>query len=325
MITGNGESIFILDGSFNSPDIAEILKEGEDFDGYEEPDDFSLPKIRRFWHVVQRLNPIFYVCDWVVFTLISRDKAGLAEFVENASFKSVENKTKQDAFAQRAGLWSYYWNLLGPECGPETCVANGCERLRIEVAVFCLRHQLELNNPGWFGSGRYFNPTAKRFDFISVDASDVPTGSKLIDKNEALIKLADSDKVQRWREPFEIQSLPQKVLSTIWSLQDEVFNGGFAQYFVNSSSETASFAVTAFETIGALTAANICSRAIQAAFPEGLPDTPEAIRKSVEGHYEELARKLEPWTQEFFSCHDDVTDRLYQFVKKYPNEFGDIS
>jgi hypothetical protein len=32
---------------------------------------------------------------------------------------------------------------LGPECGPEKCREPNCNRLRIRLAVFCLKHQFD--------------------------------------------------------------------------------------------------------------------------------------------------------------------------------------
>jgi hypothetical protein len=60
-----------------------------------------------------------------------------------------------------------------------------------------------------------------------------------------------------------------KVFSSIWAVESEVNNGGFSQYFLNSSSETAGFVVEALETIDAPRTADICRRAIAAAFPDG--------------------------------------------------------
>jgi len=53
--------------------------------------------------------------------------------------------------------------------------------------------------------------------------------------------------------------------------ESEVNNGGFSQYFLNSSGETAGFVVEALETIGAPNTADICRRAIAIAFPDELP------------------------------------------------------
>lgn len=92
-----------------------------------------------------------------------------------------------------------------------------------------------------------------------------------MNKNRILINLSESKKTSFGKVEFAEQSIPQKVFSTIWALESEVNNGGFSQYFLNSSSETASFVVEALEVIGAPKTASICNRAIATAFPNGLP------------------------------------------------------
>lgn len=94
-----------------------------------------------------------------------------------------------------------------------------------------------------------------------------------MDKNNILIKLSESPKTSFGKQDFGAQSKPQKIFSTNWSVESEVNNGGFSQYFMNTSAETVPFVVDPLETIGAPTTADICKRAIAVAFPRGLPAT----------------------------------------------------
>ena len=79
-----------------------------------------------------------------------------------------------------------------------------------------------------------------------------------MNKNKYLIDLSESDRTRFGKEYFVDQSLPQKVFSSIWAVKSEVNNGGFYQYFQNSSAETAPFVVQALDTIGAPLTADIC-------------------------------------------------------------------
>jgi hypothetical protein len=101
-------------------------------------------------------------------------------------------------------------------------------------------------------------------------------------KDHILIQLSESENTQFGKEDFALQSLPQKVFSSIWAVESEVNNGGFSQYFLNSSAETAPFVAEALRTIGAPDTASICERAISAAFPAGLPKTVNEIRHLAE-------------------------------------------
>jgi len=100
-------------------------------------------------------------------------------------------------------------------------------------------------------------------------------------KNNILISLSESDRTQFGKQNFATQSTPQQVFSSVWAVEAEVNNGGFSQYFLNDSCETAVFVAKALDTIGAPRTADICRRAIATAFPAGLPPTPEAISTGV--------------------------------------------
>ena len=87
-----------------------------------------------------------------------------------------------------------------------------------------------------------------------------------MDRNCILIELSESKMTDFGKKAFAAQSLPQKVFSAVlWAVESEVNNGGFSQYFLNSSCETAPFVAEALDTIGAPRTADICRRAIVSA------------------------------------------------------------
>jgi hypothetical protein len=141
-------------------------------------------------------------------------------------------------------------------------------------------------------------------------------------KNNILISLSESDKTQFGKQDFESQSTPQKIFSAIWAVESEVNNGGFSQYFLNDSCETAAFVAEALEAIGAPRTADICRRAIAAAFPAGLPKTSEAISASASEFSDEVLERLQILDNEFFAYPHDLTDLLFAYVSKHPGEFG---
>src|ERR1700693_2512072 len=109
-----------------------------------------------------------------------------------------------------------------------------------------------------------------------------------MNKNNYLIELARSTQTDFGRVAFSMQPEAQKVFSAIWALESEVNNGGFSQYFLNDSRESASFIVEALETIGAPKTADICRRAIAAAFPDDLPQDPGTVRSLAADFPDEL-------------------------------------
>lgn len=95
-------------------------------------------------------------------------------------------------------------------------------------------------------------------------------------KNHILIGLLESERTMFGKEDFRSQSVPQKVFSALWEVESEVNNGGFVQYFANSTAESAHFGLDALRMIGAPKTADICQRAIAAL----LPESEEAIRSA---------------------------------------------
>ncbi len=140
-------------------------------------------------------------------------------------------------------------------------------------------------------------------------------------KNDILIELSISEKTKFGKQPFDAQSIPQKVFSTIWALEAEVNNGGFSQYFLNSA-ESVHFTTTALEMIGAYDAADICATAISVAFPEGLTQDEDETCRVVQRFSAKVGASLESCDQEFFTYPNDLTELLFSYVSKHPSEFG---
>jgi hypothetical protein len=143
-------------------------------------------------------------------------------------------------------------------------------------------------------------------------------------KNHILIGLSESPRTKFGKQEFASQSVPQKVFSALWDVESQVNNGGFSQYFGNGSAESAHFVMEALNIIGAPKTADICRRAITAAFPAGLPESVQEIRSAAEDFPDEVLESLEPLDQEFFSYPHNLTDLLFSYVSQYPDEFGTL-
>ena len=116
----------------------------------------------------------------------------------------------------------------------------------------------------------------------------------------------------------------RRLFSAIWAVESEVNNGGFSQYFVNSSCETVPFVVEALETIGAPKTGEICTRAIQVAFPAGLPKDPKAISAAAEEFSDEIEDGLSALDDKFYRYPHDLTTLLFDFVSEHPEEFDEL-
>jgi hypothetical protein len=145
-----------------------------------------------------------------------------------------------------------------------------------------------------------------------------------MNKNEILIDLSESEQTRFGKEDFHLQSIPQKVFSSVWAVESEVNNGGFSQYFQNSSAETAPFVVEALDTIGAPHTARICNRAISSAFPAGLPANPDDISLTAGSLPDDMLKEFELLAGEFMEYPHNLTDLLFAYVSKHPEEFGPV-
>lgn len=143
-----------------------------------------------------------------------------------------------------------------------------------------------------------------------------------MDKNGFLIDLSESDLTDFGRVDFANQSESQKTFSAIWELESQINNGGFDQYFRNSDSDIIAYAPKALREIGATACAGIVESAIQviAPIPNDIDSRCDALDAAGEDG-EELLGELD---SKFYSYPDNLTELLFAFVAKYPNEFGTV-
>lgn len=104
----------------------------------------------------------------------------------------------------------------------------------------------------------------------------------------------------------------ERLVLAVMALTREVNNGGYDQFFVNSSRRFASTIVDSLRRIGCVTCANITEKAIQAAkFDVASPDSifeEDDARDAV----------LAACDQEFYEL-SDITDKLFAFVEANQN------
>jgi hypothetical protein len=110
-----------------------------------------------------------------------------------------------------------------------------------------------------------------------------------------------------------------KVLVTIWSLEGDVNNGGFDQYYFNSSGDLAFYAPTALRNIGAHHMAKITDDANKLFGPQG----PAGNRDEREAQLHAIVpigSESNPWDeldQAFYSYPDDVSTLLTAFLQAH--------
>lgn len=127
-------------------------------------------------------------------------------------------------------------------------------------------------------------------------------------------------KVCDYGDHMERLSESQRLFYINQNLEREVNNGGFNQYFINSSGEYAHETVLALKAIGAVKTANILQQAIDR-FPNS--KVPKNRKSRIT-----LVRKIDPeisiWDDvesKFMDYEEDLNALNLEFIEKHASEF----
>ena len=143
------------------------------------------------------------------------------------------------------------------------------------------------------------------------------------DLNDSIIAL-DNYICERcqWGQNLRNLNKEQKIFYFNQELECEVNNGGFAQYFLNSSGNYAHDTVKSLESIGANHTANILQLAINE-FPDKTVPSNREIRQKVLMDMPQKANEI--WNnldENFFQYKDDLNSLNMDFVKRNKSSFS---
>ena len=142
------------------------------------------------------------------------------------------------------------------------------------------------------------------------------------DTNDFVIALSDhiAQKCQ-YGEDMSALSAPERVFYITQSLEMEVNNGGFSQFFYNTSGDFSGELAAAFTAIGAHHTAAICQQAISA-FGQEFP-TDRDVRMDMLDACESdaLDEVLEKCDNAFYEYKDDLNTLNYAYVLNHKASF----
>lgn len=144
---------------------------------------------------------------------------------------------------------------------------------------------------------------------MTVDATE---------QNSRLIALSEYDELRLCMADYDELSAPERVFRLVWDLESEVNNGGFWQYFANSSGALAPHAPNGLRAIGANAATDIARHALDLA----LPLSGNTIPWNDDESRQELMQSLDPekfekLNEKLFQYPDDLTALLYRYVSQH--------
>ena len=120
---------------------------------------------------------------------------------------------------------------------------------------------------------------------------------------------------------YDNLSTPEQVFITIWSLEADVNNGGFDQYFFNSWGDLAAQTPAALEAVGAAHTAEIVRRANQV-FGKGGPSPDRNRRqKQLDSLPATASGEFDSLDEAFYAYEDDLETLLKAYSRKHRTAF----
>jgi hypothetical protein len=108
----------------------------------------------------------------------------------------------------------------------------------------------------------------------------------------------------------------QRHLLCVWAAAGEVGNGGFDQFFFNTSGDWSADTPAAFRALGATTLAGIVQDAM-GVFPGGRPEAElEARRAQMDSLPPSAALRLSQLDEEFYAAEGDLDELIARFVRR---------
>jgi hypothetical protein len=140
--------------------------------------------------------------------------------------------------------------------------------------------------------------------------------------NRRLIELAESPNVRFWRIDYGALSPPERVFRAVWELEAEVNNGGFHQYFWNSSGTLVPDAAGALRAIGASKMSKIVEQAIEAVGHDIDWSDDSVRRATLDALAPAAVATLDEFDEAFFAYPDDLTTLLCKYVSEHRKEIN---
>lgn len=146
---------------------------------------------------------------------------------------------------------------------------------------------------------------------------DIHSIWNLTDQNEFVIAMMDYlCEKSRYGDEIDRLSTPEQVFYICTELEQEVNNGGFDQFFYNSSGNFSNRIVECFIAIGADETADICKTAL-AAFSSPLPVNRDERQTYLdEAVTDEISDILSACDDRFYDYPDDLETLSYQYIMK---------
>ncbi|SDD94350.1 DMP19 family protein [Niabella drilacis] len=142
------------------------------------------------------------------------------------------------------------------------------------------------------------------------------------DANNAIIEIDNYVcRLCSWGGTLDRLTEPQRIFYFNQNIEREINNGGFNQYFYNSSGDFAHETLASLQTIGGNKTADILKQAIDQ-FPNSIVPRDRAERQEILEQIEEKANEVwEQLDQAFYKYEDNLNDLNIEYIKQNRSSF----
>ncbi|MGI9235803.1 MAG: DMP19 family protein [Woeseiaceae bacterium] len=117
-------------------------------------------------------------------------------------------------------------------------------------------------------------------------------------------------------------SMAERVVLSVEAIEREVNNGGFNQFFVNSSREFTPYAVESLISIGCPQTAELCQKAIDLLGVEDLFDS-DALDDAACDADEDLMERFNSLDETYYAgAEEPIAVKLFEFIKRNTKEIS---
>jgi hypothetical protein len=120
-------------------------------------------------------------------------------------------------------------------------------------------------------------------------------------------------------KPRQELSKPERVVLAVEALEREVNNGGYNQFFLNSSNEFTPFIVEALELIGCPKCAATTNSAI-AVLNLSAPFAGKTVDESSSSLEDLLEKRLDEADTQYYANDENIAESLFAYIEKHSNE-----
>jgi Domain of unknown function (DUF4375) len=129
-----------------------------------------------------------------------------------------------------------------------------------------------------------------------------------------------SHEAYMWLMWFDELEPAEKALVGTWELVNEVYNGGFVQYFHNSSGAHAKPMVEVLQSVGAHQAADILQSAIAVAGPGTVWGDEPNYLTAIKSIPDDIKRQIKNLERNFYDELDNIHLQLFGYLSKHRDQ-----